>query len=306
MRTSLTILVFLVIVFQSFGQQEEQIIPGNTTVNGLEKNLFFRADKRFQVSQQGLSGATVSLQRAFDGKMNPSYSSSGPTQASPTVIEITGVTTNHRQRGAWLGWTTRGYSPTNFKIEVLNSNTNSWELVGQKTGYTGSSYMQMIPHKDSNDNYVYTKSVRFTFYEASGPSGRIGISELFYIQPELVAAYDGLLLQYDHDGNVTIPDGGNLTVSGEIESQKVKVTAQPGSVPDYVFAEDYGLLTIDQLAEYIKANSHLPNIPSAKEIETTGQDVGELQLKLLEKIEELTLYVIELKEEIEALKNKDK
>lgn len=86
---------------------------------------------------------------------------------------------------------------------------------------------------------------------------------------------------------------GNTVVNGIIESKKVKVTATPGSVPDYVFKDDYQLLTIDELSAFIKANSHLPNIPNAKSIEANGQNLGEMQLKLLEKIEELTLYTIE-------------
>ena len=86
---------------------------------------------------------------------------------------------------------------------------------------------------------------------------------------------------------------GKLTVEDDIESKKVKVTAIPGSFPDYVFKEDYRLLTIDQLAAFIKANGHLPNIPTAKEVEANGQDLGLIQQKLLEKIEELTLYTIE-------------
>jgi hypothetical protein len=86
---------------------------------------------------------------------------------------------------------------------------------------------------------------------------------------------------------------GNAIIEGNLEVQKVKVTAQPGSVPDYVFSKDYALRTIPELEAFIKANSHLPNIPNANEIETNGQNLGEMQLKLLEKIEELTLYLIE-------------
>ncbi len=93
-----------------------------------------------------------------------------------------------------------------------------------------------------------------------------------------------------------------MTVEDEIESKKVKVTASPGSVPDYVFSKNYELKTLKEVEDFIKANSHLPNIPSANEIEANGQDVGELQLKMLEKIEELTLYVIELRKEIDHLK----
>ncbi|GHE75018.1 hypothetical protein [Roseivirga thermotolerans] len=107
--------------------------------------------------------------------------------------------------------------------------------------------------------------------------------------------------------------GQKMIVDNDIESKKVKVTATPGTVPDYVFKPDYELRSLPELESYIKANSHLPNMPSAKEVEANGQDVGDMQLKLLEKIEELTLYIIEqnkkvlqLEQEILELKNKGK
>ena len=102
----------------------------------------------------------------------------------------------------------------------------------------------------------------------------------------------------------------NLYAKGHIESQKVKVTATPGSFPDYVFDRDYQLMPLAEVQAYIQTNGHLPNVPTAKEVETNGQDLGLIQQKLLEKIEELTLYLIELKkenqqqfEEIKILKN---
>ncbi|MFY0592013.1 hypothetical protein [Roseivirga sp.] len=93
-----------------------------------------------------------------------------------------------------------------------------------------------------------------------------------------------------------------MIVNDEIEAKKVKVTATPGSVPDYVFKADYKLRSLPELESYIKTNSHLPNISSAKEVESKGQDVGEMQLRLLEKIEELTLYVIDLQKQTTELK----
>ena len=98
---------------------------------------------------------------------------------------------------------------------------------------------------------------------------------------------------------------GNTLIRGNLEAKKVKVTATPGSVPDYVFQPNYKLKTLNELEAFIKANSHLPNIPNAKEIETNGQNLGDIQLKLLEKIEELTLYVIEQDKEIQRLKNNE-
>jgi hypothetical protein len=101
--------------------------------------------------------------------------------------------------------------------------------------------------------------------------------------------------------NVEIPNG-DLILNGNLESKKVKVVATPGSVPDYVFKSDYKLKSLDEVEEFLKANSHLPNIPKAEEIEANGKNLGDLQLKLLEKIEELVLYTIQQQKEIESLK----
>lgn len=121
------------------------------------------------------------------------------------------------------------------------------------------------------------------------------------------SAEDNLYLNYNSGKDVLVGFGGqqsNLKVDGDVESSKVKVTATPGSVPDYVFAPSYQLRSISELESYIKANSHLPNIPSAPTIEANGQDLGNIQLKLLEKIEELTLYTIEQEKKIKAQQDK--
>ena len=62
------------------------------------------------------------------------------------------------------------------------------------------------------------------------------------------------------------------------------------------------LLSLKELGEYIRVNKHLPNIPDAKEVETKGLSVGEMQKKMMEKIEELTLYILMLEKEIADLK----
>lgn len=97
--------------------------------------------------------------------------------------------------------------------------------------------------------------------------------------------------------------GYKLRVNGKIIAEEVRVQLT-GAWPDYVFNEGYQKLTIPQLEQYIKNNKHLPNIPSAAEVENNGQHIGELQKKMMEKIEELSLYIIELKKEIDSLKNK--
>ncbi|MFY8097483.1 MAG: hypothetical protein ACOVMH_06685 [Flavobacterium sp.] len=72
--------------------------------------------------------------------------------------------------------------------------------------------------------------------------------------------------------------------------------------PDYVFDKEYKLMSLYDLEKYIDANNHLPNIPSADEIITNGLELGNMQVKQMEKIEELTLYIIQLKKEMDLMK----
>jgi hypothetical protein len=103
--------------------------------------------------------------------------------------------------------------------------------------------------------------------------------------------------------NTTLGAGYKLKVYGKVLSEEVRVQLKT-AWPDYVFEKKYKKLSLDELEKYVEANKHLPNIPSAAEVEKNGQHLGEIQRKMLEKIEELSLYVIELKKEINELKKK--
>ncbi|MCC9073593.1 hypothetical protein LNQ49_18605 [Flavobacterium sp. F-65] len=83
-----------------------------------------------------------------------------------------------------------------------------------------------------------------------------------------------------------------LTVKGKIHAQEVRIDLN-FPAPDYVFANDYKLKSLKEVEEFIKQNSHLPEIPSAEEIEKNGLMLAEMNMSLLKKIEELTLYTIE-------------
>lgn len=100
------------------------------------------------------------------------------------------------------------------------------------------------------------------------------------------------------NGNVGIgtidPKGYRLAVNGDAIFTKIKVK-QYSNWPDYVFASNYNLPTLAEVEKFIRDNSHLPGVPSAKEVEKNGLDLGDNQALLLKKIEELTLYMIELK-----------
>ena len=92
-----------------------------------------------------------------------------------------------------------------------------------------------------------------------------------------------------------------LAVEGKIGAREVHVTSQ-NPWPDYVFSNQYKLKSLNTLEDYIKKNNHLPDMPSANEVKNNGIELGQMNAKLLEKVEELTLYVIDLKKEIEQLK----
>ena len=74
--------------------------------------------------------------------------------------------------------------------------------------------------------------------------------------------------------------------------------------PDYVFEPDYDLQTLKELAKYIKQNKHLPEVPSANEMEEEGIELSKMNILLLKKIEELTLHLINQEERIEELEKK--
>ncbi len=95
-----------------------------------------------------------------------------------------------------------------------------------------------------------------------------------------------------------------LVVNGKISATEVKVKSTPNS--DYIFEPDYALRPIQEVETFIKAYKHLPDIPSAEEFKQNGVGLGEMDNMLLKKVEELTLYVIELKKENEELKARDK
>ena len=92
--------------------------------------------------------------------------------------------------------------------------------------------------------------------------------------------------------------GYELAVNGNIRSKEIKVEASPW--PDYVFTKEHQLPSLIDLESYIKSNNHLPEIPSAKEVESEGVSLGEMNAKLLKKIEEMTLYILDINKQVQS------
>lgn len=107
------------------------------------------------------------------------------------------------------------------------------------------------------------------------------------------APVNGLYVSGDvRIGSATAATGYKVSIDGKVMCEELKVQLSPW--PDYVFANEYQLTSLDEVESFIKTNNHLPNIPAASVIESEGLNVGEMQGLMMEKIEELTLYIIEM------------
>jgi DNA-binding protein YbaB len=115
-------------------------------------------------------------------------------------------------------------------------------------------------------------------------------------------------LLYQGTGNFgigTLSPDEKLTVNGKIHAKEVRIdTSIP--TPDYVFNKDYSLMSLTDVKNYIDKNHHLPEVPSAADVEKNGLKLGEMNLILLKKVEELTLHLIEKDKQMEEMQNQFK
>ena len=110
-----------------------------------------------------------------------------------------------------------------------------------------------------------------------------------------------------NDGNIgvgTTKPTEKLAVNGTVLAKKIRVSQSASDWPDYVFDSSYQLPSLEFVSTFIQSNKHLPDMPPASVIEKEGQDLGEVQKLLLKKMEEMTLYMIDISKENERLKSR--
>jgi hypothetical protein len=184
---------------------------------------------------------------------------------------------------------------TNFpqaKFEVLNGAGSSGQFF--KAGTNWATYRMML----ANDLVVYNGGSGNLVIYNDLSTGNVSLTAGAATSAQVV------LLPSGNFGIGTASPSEKLAVNGNILSKKVKVTQTGWS--DYVFYPSYKLLPLKEVENYIKLHQHLPDVPSAKEVEAKGLDLGDNQATLLKKIEELTLYMIEMKKENEEMKKEIK
>lgn len=220
------------------------------------------------------------------------------------------------------------FVPWTTNTKTMGSSTRRWSTVyGVNAGFTGDAviggtlYLGKLHVHDGVNQvaklYVTPPAIgsgdssmlflgedyqgyygMYWLYEGSGNDlelyGKAGIT------------ISGPHMQIDRtSGNIafgsTFATGYRLSVEGKIICTELRVNLV-ADWPDYVFKKDYPLMPLDRLGVFIEKNGHLPNVPPAAEIERSGLEVGEMQRLMMEKIEELSLYILKQQEQIDALK----
>jgi hypothetical protein len=217
--------------------------------------------------------------------------------------DIKYITTFHRSGNVGIGTT----DPQKAKLVVKDG-------IGKTAAIFGSHYLPVsivYDHPSIGFNTYYDNG--WKVFSKDKYSGFLGLNPndgSFQISTGDAPSIDGAAVNMEtrlfvkNDGNVGIgttnTNGAKLAVNGDIHAKKVKVTLQ--GWPDYVFSDSYKLKSLEEIEAHIKEKKHLPGIPSQKEIEENGLDLGDMQAKMMEKIEELTLHTIEMNKELNQLK----
>lgn len=196
-----------------------------------------------------------------------------------------------------------GIGTTNVKSQLVVTDNFGANISGSTGGNAvfgsnlavvqgGTDHNKMVTPAGHSNNYGFS-GIRASwgqlyFYTKYGNTVE---GELVNEEPRMYIDYHGKI-----GVGTTSPDS-KLTVKGKIHAEEVKVDLSV-SGPDYVFKKGYDLKSLEEVQNYIREHGHLPNIPSANEMEENGIQLGEMNMKLLEKIEELTLYTLQQQKQL--------
>jgi len=190
-------------------------------------------------------------------------------------------------------------------------------LVSKNGGTSIGTYQQTPPERGL---YVYGN----TGIGTNTPNGKFHVKGISRLEGKTIITklnssntYDyGLLVNVnqsntkalsvrndDDSGEMFTVWGNGIVNAKKIYAEEVEVRLDAIGInwPDYVFADDYKLRSLSAVEEFVNTHHHLPNVPSEKEIAEDGINLGKMNAILLEKVEELTLYVIELEKKVDAL-----
>ncbi len=264
----------------------------------------------------GLSPSTMYnfMVTAADGAGNisgPGNTVSITTAAAPDT-EAPSAVSDLAAAGTTSTSTTLSWSASTDNVGVIN-----YEVFrdGTSIGNTGTSTTLTVNGLTPDTSYNFTVFAEDAAGNTSNSSNTAAIVTLigtgitdYTSENANLNTVDWTARDLFADRNIGIgttdTQGYRLAVAGNMIAEAVRVELQV-NWPDFVFSKDYDLPQLEKIKAFIALNGHLPNIPSAKEVENSGIDLGSMDAKLLQKIEELTLYLIEQESEIEKLKEEN-
>ncbi|MBV6646624.1 MAG: hypothetical protein KI790_14300 [Cyclobacteriaceae bacterium] len=227
------------------------------------------------------------------------------------VDEGSGVTSLRLAvRGNTASWTDAIYIKASYNSDVGNvgignSNPKSLLSIGSNLTTMTSSMGITLGSDEKSIEMLHSGSANGYGSRIYGVDEGNGVTSLrIAVRGNTATWTDAIYIKASNNsgaGNVgigTIDPKSKLAVNGQIRATEIKVLADL-SVPDYVFEPEYDLPSLQETKKYIQEYKHLPEIPSAAEISANGLDLGDMNMKLLKKIEELTLHQIQLLERLE-------
>lgn len=222
---------------------------------------------------------------------------------------------------SWGSWMKLISEDENGNVAIGNlANTSKLQIVGNELGNSindRSNLLMLRAKLGYNESKLQIFNKRFTSGDtwltiSTRIQQTIDVSDMAYIEFNPPGMSWGMALGTADQGRLYIDNKGNVGIGTQkiadpafglfvekgIRTRKVKVDAV--NWPDYVFDSCYNLNSLKWVSEYVRKNKHLPDVPSAQQLSREGVDLMEMQETLLRKIEELTLYIIELNEKLEA------
>jgi hypothetical protein len=205
-----------------------------------------------------------------------------------------------------------GTSPTqNNTFQVKNSNHQAQILFGSENG--PDSLLYWVHGGDAASSWNgYARTLVNAYWDTNTSQWKERLSDKSsWLTQEVAASTDsvyhiGYAAQTPNNNVISswkdmllIKSDGRVYVNSLIVKNSASIWWG-----DYVFDKDYKLKPLNEVENYISENKHLPDIPSAKEVETEGLSIADMRAKQMVKIEELTLYMIQQQKEIEELKAK--
>ena len=185
----------------------------------------------------------------------------------------------------------------NVGIGTTNpENVDGWDKVLEVRGTSHSKFMLTSNNVKSG---LWSHDLGYYGTLPGGFVGTISTHPFSFItagSPKMIVTVDGSV------GIGTLTPTEKLSVKGKIRAQEIKV--ENANWPDFVFAKSFALPTLKETETHIKEKGHLPGIPSAAEVKANGVDLGDMNAKLLQKIEELTLYIIDLEKRMKKVEDK--